>query len=70
MAENWNVVIAQLRSEKAALIAQLRECADTLGADQIDHFRAMRAFADSVALLDEMSHISSIEAGNASLKEQ
>lgn len=36
------------------LAAQLRECADTLGADQIDEQRAMRAYADSVKLLDEL----------------
>jgi len=36
------------------LAAQLRECADTLGADQIDEHRAMRAYADSVALLAEI----------------
>lgn len=36
------------------LAAQLRECAETLGADQIDEQRAMRAYADSVRLLDEL----------------
>lgn len=36
------------------LAAQLRECADTLGADRIDEQRAMRAYADSVKLLDEL----------------
>ena len=36
------------------LAAQLRECAETLGADQIDEQRAMRAYADSVKLLDEL----------------
>lgn len=39
------------------LAAQLRECADTLGANQIDEQRAMRAYADSRALLEEMPHL-------------
>lgn len=39
------------------LYAQLRECAETLGADQIDEQRAMRAYADSVALLEEVPHL-------------
>ncbi|UDG74255.1 hypothetical protein H4P35_18745 [Achromobacter sp. 77] len=39
------------------LAAQLRECADTLGADQIDEQRAMRAYADSMALLKEKPHL-------------
>ena len=39
------------------LSAQLRECAETLGADQIDVQRAMRAYADSRALLEEMPHL-------------
>ena len=39
------------------LAAQLRECAETLGADQIDEQRAMRAYADAKALLDEMPHL-------------
>ena len=39
------------------LYAQLRECAETLGADHIDEQRAMRAYADAKALLDEMSHL-------------
>jgi len=42
------------RAPDARLTAQLRECADTLGADQIDEQRAMRAYADSVKLLDEL----------------
>lgn len=54
----------------ARLAAQLRECAETLGADKIDEHRAMRAFADSMELLEEMTHISSIEAANVSLLEQ
>lgn len=45
------------RAPDARLAAQLRECAETLGADQIDEQRAMRAYADSVKLLDEMTHI-------------
>jgi hypothetical protein len=36
------------------LAAQLRECAETLGADQIDEMRASRAYADAMALLDEL----------------
>lgn len=52
------------------LIAQLRECAETLGADQIDDMRASRAYADSMALLAEMPHISRTPAGDAPLKEQ
>lgn len=39
------------------LAAQLRECAETLGADQIDEQRAMRAYADSVKLLCELPHL-------------
>lgn len=39
------------------LAAQLRECAETLGADKIDEMRASRAYADSVALLDELPHL-------------
>ncbi|WP_286938953.1 hypothetical protein [Achromobacter sp. UBA4530] len=52
------------------LAAQLRECAETLGADQIDEQRAMRAYADAMALLAEMPHISRTPSGGASLKEQ
>ncbi|WP_313064704.1 hypothetical protein [Achromobacter animicus] len=52
------------------LAAQLRECTETLGADQIDEMRASRAYADSMKLLAEMPHISSTPAGNAPLKEQ
>lgn len=52
------------------LAAQLRECADTLGTDQIDEQRAMRAYADSVKLLEEMPHLSCTPSGCASLKEQ
>lgn len=39
------------------LTAQLRECAETLGADQIDEQRAMRAYADAKELLNEMPHL-------------
>ncbi|MFD4837701.1 Lar family restriction alleviation protein [Achromobacter sp. NPDC058515] len=42
------------RSPDAHLAAQLRECAETLGADQIDEMRASRAYADAMALLDEL----------------
>lgn len=45
----WN-----LRASEERLAAQLRECAETLGADQIDERRAMRAYADAVKLLDEL----------------
>lgn len=50
-------VIAELRQVRGIvdrLAAQLRECAETLAADQIDEQRAMRAYADSVKLLDEL----------------
>lgn len=62
--------IEKLESQRDRALAQLRECADTLGADQIDEHRAMRAYADSVALLAEMSHISRTSVRNAPLKEQ
>lgn len=39
------------------LSAQLRECAETLGADQIDEQRGMRAYADAIALLNDMPHL-------------
>ncbi len=52
------------------LVAHLRECAETLGADQIDEQRAMRAYADAMALLNEMPHKYGTTGGNASLKEQ
>jgi hypothetical protein len=48
-AKLWN-----RRAPDARLSAQLRECADTLGADQIDEQRAMRAYADAIKLLDEL----------------
>lgn len=50
------VELNQLRGIVPRLAAQLRECAETLGADQIDEQRAMRAYADSVKLLEEMQH--------------
>lgn len=62
--------LRQLQGIVPRLAAQLRECADTLGADQIDEHRAMRAYADSVALLAEMPYISRTPAGDATLKEQ
>lgn len=46
--------VGQLADQAARLAAQLRECAETLGADHIDEHRAMRAHADSVALLAEI----------------
>lgn len=52
------------------LAAQLRECAETLGADRIDEHRAMRAYADSMALLDKLPQISRTECSNDSLTEQ
>lgn len=62
--------IARLQAQNRALAAQLRECAETLGADHIDEQRAMRAYADSMALLAEMNHLSRTPSGDASLKEQ
>lgn len=52
LIRDWN-----RRTPDASLTAQLRECAETLGADQIDEQRAMRAYADAVKLLDEMPHL-------------
>ncbi|KXJ63101.1 hypothetical protein AXY46_03540 [Achromobacter xylosoxidans] len=66
-------VIAELRQVRAMaqrLAAQLRECAETLGADQIHEHRAMRAYADAMALLGALPQISCIERGDASLTEQ
>ncbi|WP_334159620.1 hypothetical protein [Achromobacter insolitus] len=62
--------LRQLQGMVPRLAAQLRECAETLGADQIDEMRASRAYADAMALLAEMSHISRTDRGDASLKEQ
>lgn len=62
--------IARLQAQNRALAAQLRECAETLGAEQIDEQRAMRAYADAMALLDALPQISRIERGDASLTEQ
>jgi len=57
-AEGGNPEVIALELEASDVIerltAQLRECAETLGADQIDEQRAMRAYADSVKLLDEL----------------
>lgn len=39
------------------LASQLRECAETLGAEQIDEQRAMRAYADAMALLAQLPHL-------------
>ena len=62
--------IEKLESQRDRALAQLRECAETLGADRIDEHRAMRAYADAMALLAEMPHISSTPSGDAALKEQ
>ncbi|MCY1377344.1 hypothetical protein D9M69_649110 [compost metagenome] len=62
--------LRQVRGMAARLASQLRECAETLGADQFDEQRAMRAYADSMALLEEMSHIRGIHTKNDSLMEQ
>lgn len=69
---NPDVIALELEAARAIerLAAQLRECAETLGADQIDEMRASRAYADAMALLAEMSHISRTPSGGASLKEQ
>lgn len=48
------MAVGQLAAIATRLEAQLRECADTLGADHIDEQRAMRAYADARALLDAM----------------
>ena len=50
------LVVAQLVDLVARLAAQLRECTDTLGSAQIDEHRAMRAYADSSALLAELDN--------------
>lgn len=57
MTENCSEVTARLRAENRALAAQLRECAETLAADQIDEHRAMRAYADAIALLEKLPHL-------------
>lgn len=51
------MAVGHLAAHVARLTAQLRECAETLGADQIDEQRAMRAYADAMALLDELPHL-------------
>lgn len=48
------MAVGELAATVERLAAQLRECADTLGADLIDEQRAMRAYADSAALLAEI----------------
>jgi hypothetical protein len=57
-AEGGNPEVIALELEAADVIerltAQLRECAETLGADLIDEQRAMRAYADATKLLDEL----------------
>lgn len=65
----YEAAMEAARAREAALAAQLRECAETLGADQIDEMRASRAYADSMALLAEMPHKCGTKGGNASLKE-
>ncbi|AVJ30195.1 hypothetical protein [Achromobacter spanius] len=50
------LVVGQLADQAARLAVQLRECTDTLGAAQIDEHRAMRAYADSCALLAELDN--------------
>lgn len=64
------LVVGQLAAHVERLATQLRECAETLGADRIDEQRAMRAYADAMKLLDEMPHLSRIERDDASLTEQ
>lgn len=51
------MAVGQLAAHVARLTAQLRECAETLGADRIDEQRAMRAYADAMALLRGMPHL-------------
>ena len=63
------MAVGQLAAIAARLKAQLRECADTLGADQIDEQRAMRAYADSQALLKESPHLLCIDSNSAPIKD-
>ncbi|MEN5158927.1 hypothetical protein [Achromobacter spanius] len=63
------MAVGLLLAQLDRLAAQLRECAETLGADQIDEHRAMRAYADSMALLSEMLHTRGINKQNDSLME-
>lgn len=70
LARNYLEYTDNLDAKLARALSQLRECAEPLGADQIDEMRASRAYADSVKLLDEMPHKCGTEGGNASLKEQ
>ncbi|MNU65416.1 hypothetical protein D3C71_547080 [compost metagenome] len=48
------MAVGLLAANVARLTAQLHECAQVLGADHIDEHRAMRAYADSAALLAEI----------------
>lgn len=50
------MAVGQLATIAVRLEAQLRECTDTLGSAQIDEHRAMRAYADSSALLAELDN--------------
>lgn len=49
------MAVGQLAAHVERLAAQLLECAETLGDDKFDEQRAMRAYADAVALLDEIN---------------
>ncbi|WP_286898825.1 hypothetical protein [Achromobacter sp. UBA2119] len=69
-AKDYQEYTDGLVTQRDRALAQLRECAETLGADQIDEQRAMRAYADSMKLLEEMPHISHTPSGSASLKER
>ena len=53
----YEAAMEAARTREEALAAQLRECAETLGADQIDEQRAMRAYADAMALLVQLPHL-------------
>ncbi|OMG87976.1 hypothetical protein [Achromobacter xylosoxidans] len=70
LTRNYLEYTDNLDAKLTRALSQLRECAETLGADEIDEQRAMRAYADAMSLLDEMSRISRTPFGSASLKEQ
>lgn len=70
LARNYLEYTDNLEAKLVRALSQLRECAETLGVDQIDEMRASRAYADSMALLAEMPHLSSNECSDASLKER
>ncbi|OAE56672.1 hypothetical protein A7J67_08510 [Achromobacter xylosoxidans] len=53
----WLVQAWNRRAPDDRVAAQLRECAETLGADRIDEQRAMRAYADAMALLAQLPHL-------------